>query len=69
DSAVWSIKPGSYKLIRTNNGFYIVYVKSEEKGHCDRNRIRRELYMRKFQKALNDYVNKLKREASVKVYM
>jgi peptidyl-prolyl cis-trans isomerase SurA len=69
DSAVWSLKPGSYKLVRTNKGFYIVYVKSEEKGHCDRNRVRRELYMRKFQKALKDYVDKLKREASVKVYM
>ncbi len=69
DSAVWSLKPGSYKLVRTNKGFYIVYVKSEERGHCDRNRIRRELYIRKFQKALKDYVDKLKREASVKVYM
>jgi peptidyl-prolyl cis-trans isomerase SurA len=69
DSAVWSLKPGSYKLVRTNKGFYIVYVKSEEKGHCDRNRVRRELYMRKFQKALKDYVDELKREASVKVYM
>ena len=69
DRAVWSLKPGSYELVRTDSGFYIVYVKSEERGHCDRDRIRQELYMMKFQKALKNYLDRLKREASVKVYM
>lgn len=69
DSAIWSMKPGSYRLVRTSNGFYIVYVKSEEKGKCDREKIRRQLYTIKFQKALKDYLDKLKRTASVKVYM
>lgn len=69
DKAVWSIKPGAYKLVRTSEGFYIVYVKSEEKGHCNREKIREQLYMMKFQKALKDYLDKLKRNASVKVYM
>ena len=69
DEAVWSLKPGSYKLVRTSNGFYIVYVKSEEKGSCNRERIRQQLYMMKFQKALKDYLDRLKRTASVKVYM
>ena len=69
DQAVWSIKPGNYKLVRTSDGFYIVYVKSEERGHCDREKIRQQLYMMKFQKALKDYLDNLKRSASVKVYM
>ena len=69
DSAVWSLNPGSYKLVRVKNGFYIVYVKSEVKGHCNRRRIREQLYMMKFQKAFNDYLDELKRKASVKVYM
>ena len=69
DQAVWSLKPGSYKLVRTSNGFYIVYVKSEKKGHCNRERIRQQLYMMKFQKALKDYLDRLKKSASVKVYM
>ncbi len=69
DQAVWSVKPGNYKLVRTSSGFYIVYVKSEEKGHCDRDKIRQQLYMMKFQKALKDYLDRLKRSASVKVYM
>jgi len=69
DRAVWSLKPGSYELVRTDSGFYIVYVKSEERGHCNRDRIRQELYMMKFQKALKNYLDRLKREASVKVYM
>ncbi len=69
DKAVWSIKPGTYKLVRTADGFYIVYVKSEEKGHCNRKKIEEQLYMIEFQKALKNYLDKLKREASVKVYM
>ncbi len=69
DRAVWSIKPGSYKLVRTEDGFYIVYVKSEEKGHCNREKIEQRLYMVEFQRALKNYVDRLKREASVKVYM
>ena len=69
DEAVWSIKPGSYKLVRTKEGFYVVYVKSEEKGHCDRKKIKQQLYMVEFQKALKNYLDRLKREASVKVYM
>ncbi len=69
DRAVWGMKPGSYKLIKTDNGYYIVYVKSEEKGVCDRNKIKQKLYMEKFQKALKDYIDKLRRSASVKVYM
>jgi len=69
DQAVWSLKPGSYKLVRTSNGFYIVYVKSEKKGHCNRERIRQQLYMMKFQKALKDYLDRLKKSASVKIYM
>lgn len=69
DEAVWSLKPGSYKLVKTADGFYVVYVKSEEKGHCNREKIRQQLYMMKFQKALKDYIDNLKRTASVKVYM
>lgn len=69
DRAVWSLKPGSYKLVRTKDGFYIVYVKSEEKGHCNREKIEQQLYMVEFQKTLKNYVDRLKREASVKVYM
>jgi peptidyl-prolyl cis-trans isomerase SurA len=69
DLAVWSLKPGSYKLVRVKDGFYVVYVKSEIRGHCNKRKIREQLYMMKFQKALNDYLDKLKREASVKVYM
>ncbi|WP_457680876.1 peptidylprolyl isomerase [Thermovibrio sp.] len=69
DQAVWSLKPGSYELVRTDKGFFIVFVKREEKGKCDKEKIRQELYTKKFQKALQEYVDKLKREASVKVYM
>lgn len=69
DEAVWGIKPGSYKLVRTKEGFYVVYVKSEEKGHCDRKKVKQQLYMVEFQKALKNYLDRLKREASVKVYM
>lgn len=69
DKAVWNLKPGSYKLVRTSNGFYIVYVKSEKRGRCNRDKIREQLYMMKFQKALKDYLDKLKKSASVKVYM
>ena len=69
DQAVWSLKPGEYELVRTDSGFFIVYVKGEEQGKCDREKIRQELYMRKFSKALKEYTEKLKREASVKVYM
>jgi parvulin-like peptidyl-prolyl isomerase len=69
DQAVWSLEPGHYKLVRTDKGFFIVFVKSEERGRCDKEKIRQELYQKKFQKALADYIEKLKREASVKVYM
>ncbi len=69
DQAVWSIKPGSYELVRTDKGFFIVYVKAQEEGRCNREKIRQELYMKKFQEALNNFLNRLKREASVKVYM
>ncbi len=69
DQAVWSIKPGSYELVRTDKGFFIVYVKAQEEGKCNREKIRQELYMKKFQEALNDFLNRLKRSASVKVYM
>ncbi len=69
DQAVWSIKPGNYKLVRTDKGFFIVYVKAQEEGKCNREKIRQELYMKKFQEALNDFLNRLKRNASVKVYM
>jgi len=69
DQAVWSIKPGSYELVRTDKGFFIVYVKAQEEGRCNREKIRQELYMKKFQETLNNFLNRLKREASVKVYM
>jgi len=69
DEAVWSLEPGQYKLVRTDKGFFIVFVKGEEKGMCDKEKIRQELYQKKFQKALADYIEKLKREASVKVYL
>jgi len=68
DIAVWSTKPGNYKLVQGKNGYYIIYVKSEKVEGCDRNRIREELYTQKFQKALKDYVDSLKAKASVKVY-
>jgi len=69
DEAVWSLEPGQYKLVRTESGFFIVYVKSEEKGACDKEKIRQELYMKKFQEALKKYTDELKRRASVKVYL
>ncbi|RKQ63757.1 peptidyl-prolyl cis-trans isomerase C/peptidyl-prolyl cis-trans isomerase SurA [Thermovibrio guaymasensis] len=69
DEAIWSLKPGQYKLVRTDKGYFIVFVKSEETGKCDREKIKQEIYMRKFQKALKDYTDRLKKEASVKVYM
>ncbi len=69
DNAVWSIKPGEYKLVETDKGFFIVFVKGEEKKRCNRERVRQELFMEKFQKALKDYTEKLKKSASVKVYM
>ena len=68
DIAVWSTKPGTYKLVQGKNGYYIIYVKGEKVEGCNRNRIKEELYTRKFQKTLKEYVDSLKTEASVKVY-
>ncbi|SMP17188.1 peptidyl-prolyl cis-trans isomerase SurA [Desulfurobacterium pacificum] len=69
DIAVWSTKPGTYKLVETKNGYYIVFVKSQETPSCNEEEIRRRLFVQKFQKALKDYIDNLKRTASVKVYM
>lgn len=69
DIAVWSTKPGTYNFIETKNGYYIVYVKSEEYPKCNKDEIKRKLFAEKFQKALRDYIEKLKETASVKVYM
>ncbi|WP_163327802.1 peptidylprolyl isomerase [Desulfurobacterium thermolithotrophum] len=69
DIAVWSTKPKTYKLVETKGGYYIIYVKKEEIEKCDKNRIREELYVKKFQKALKDYIDSLKSKASVKVYL
>ena len=69
DQAVWSIRPGEYELVRTKEGFFIVFVKREEKGKCNREKVKQELYMKKFQERLKEYTEELKRKASVKVYM
>jgi len=69
DRAVWSVKPGTYKLIRLKDGYYIIFVKEEKKGHCNREELRQKLFSQKFQKALKDYLERLKKKASVKVYM
>ncbi len=69
DIAVWSISPGTYKLVQTKNGYYIVFVKSEKLPSCNEEEIKKRLFVQKFQKALKEYVDKLKRTASVKVYM
>jgi len=69
DIAVWSIKPGTYKLVQTKNGYYIIFVKSQETPTCNENEIRKRLFIKKFQKALKKYIDHLKQTASVKVYM
>ena len=69
DYAVWSTEPGKFKLVQSKDGYYVVYVKSELSKKCDRDKVREQLYMERFQKALKDYVDSLKRKASVKVYM
>jgi parvulin-like peptidyl-prolyl isomerase len=69
DEAVWSIAPGSYKLVKSDKGNFIVYVRSEESPSCDEERAREELFMKKFDEALKRYIDELKRKASVKVYM
>ncbi|ADU96884.1 SurA domain protein [Thermovibrio ammonificans HB-1] len=69
DRVVWSIKPGSYRLVRLKDGYYIVYVKGEKRGQCNREKLREQLFAQRFQKALKEYIENLKRSASVKVYM
>ncbi len=69
DYAVWNTEPDKYQLVQSKDGYFIVYVKSEEKKSCDREKIRQQLYMERFQKALKDYIDSLKKKASVKVYM
>ncbi len=69
DYAVWSTEPGKYRLVQSKEGYFIIYVKSEEKKSCDRERIRQQLYTERFQRALKDYIDSLKKKASVKVYM
>lgn len=68
DSTVWSIKPGKYKVVKGNNGYYVVYVKKEEKEGCNKDEIKKELYMKKFRKALKEYLDSIKKKASVKIY-
>lgn len=68
DIAVWSTKPKSYRLVQGKSGYYIVYVKRELVEGCNKNKIGKELYRQKFQGALKDYVDSLKKRASVKVY-
>jgi parvulin-like peptidyl-prolyl isomerase len=69
DSVVWSLKPGTYKMVELRRGYYVVYVKSEEVVGCNEEEVRRKLFMEKFQKRLNDYIEELKKRASVKVYL
>jgi parvulin-like peptidyl-prolyl isomerase len=69
DLAVWSTKPGSIKKVESKDGYYIVYVKREFIEGCDKNKIKEKLYMERFRKALKDYIDNLKRSASVKVYL
>ncbi|MEO2069561.1 MAG: peptidylprolyl isomerase [Desulfurobacteriaceae bacterium] len=68
DSTVWSIKPGKYKVVKGDNGYYLVYVKKEEKEGCNKDEIRKELYMKRFRKALKEYLDSIKKKASVKIY-
>jgi parvulin-like peptidyl-prolyl isomerase len=69
DMAVWSTEPGKFRLVQAKNGYYIIYVKAEKSGKCNRDKIRQRLYMEKFQKALKSYIDELKQKASVKVYL
>jgi len=69
DIAVFTTKPGKLKLVQTKEGYFILYVKSEKKGGCNREKIRRELYMKRFQERLKAFINELKKKASVKVYI
>ncbi len=68
DEAVWSTKPGSYSKVKLKTGYYIVFIKGYSNSTCNRNKVRQQLYMRKFQKLFNEYVKKLESNASVKVY-
>ncbi len=68
DIAVWSARPGKPEKVEVKDGYYIVLVEKEFVEGCDRNRIREKLYMERFKKALKDYIDNLKRTASVKVY-
>ncbi len=69
DLAVWSVKPGSIKKVESKDGYYIIYVKREFIEGCDKNKIKEKLYMERFKKSLKDYIDNLKRSASVKVYL
>ena len=69
DIAVWSTEPGKFRLVETKNGYFIVYVKSQKSKGCDREKIRRELYMKKFQETLKAFIEEFKKKASVKVYI
>jgi parvulin-like peptidyl-prolyl isomerase len=69
DTVVWSTEPGKFNLIQTKDGYFIVYVKSERSKGCNREKIRRELYTKKFQETLKAFIEELKKKASVKVYI
>ena len=69
DSTVWSMKPGEYKVVKGNNGYYVVFVKGEEIKGCNKDEVKKELYMKRFREALKDYIESIKKRASIKIYL
>jgi parvulin-like peptidyl-prolyl isomerase len=69
DDAVWNAKIGVPKVVETKKGIFVVFVKSERVKTCNREEVRKKLFSEKLDKALKDYIEKLKQKASVKVYL